>query len=255
MGILLSVVMPAYNEEECIEAVVGKWMALLRELEAAEGQECRMIVINDGSKDNTAALLDSLAARYPQLVVLHQPNSGHGKTVYNGYQKALELGSGWVFQVDSDDQFLPEDFTKLWSRREESLFILGRRLQRNDPAHRIFITKIVRLLLAMLFRVSLADSNIPYRLIRGAYLGILLRQFKEVPFAPNIFLAVLAKRDGQKLMEIPITHVERATGNVSIVKWGLIKACLRSARELLSFSAKMSSHLKEIKKLRTAGGI
>jgi dolichol-phosphate mannosyltransferase len=61
----------------------------------------------------------------------------------------------------------------------------------------------------MVFQCVLKDSNVPYRLIKGPYLQRLLNSLPEQPFAPNIFLSVLAKRDGQELFEIPIGHKER----------------------------------------------
>ena len=72
----LIVVMPTYNEAECIEKVCKKWLALVKNYSPA-----KLIVINDGSKDNTQAILDSLQSQNPELVVVHQPNGGHGKAV------------------------------------------------------------------------------------------------------------------------------------------------------------------------------
>jgi len=168
--------------------------------------------------------------------VVHQQNGGHGNAVLNGYAEAMKQDPEWVFQVDSDNQFLPIDFPKLWERRNESDFILGYRKKRYDEFNRLVITRIVRVLIFMLYRVFVTDSNIPYRLIKGSYMKLLLRDLPGRPFAPNIFLSVMAKKDGNDLMFIPVTHKERETGQVSIIKWKLLKVCFRSARELLSFA-------------------
>ncbi|NDC40244.1 MAG: glycosyltransferase family 2 protein [Chitinophagia bacterium] len=230
----LIVVIPVYNEQECIEEVITSWGNFLNGY--LKNTSFKIIVVNDGSKDNTPKILDNIKSSLPYLQVVHQQNGGHGNAVLNGYAEAMKQDPEWVFQVDSDNQFLPIDFPKLWERRNESDFILGYRKKRYDEFNRLVITRIVRVLIFMLYRVFVTDSNIPYRLIKGSYMKLLLRDLPGRPFAPNIFLSVMAKKDGNDLMFIPVTHKERETGQVSIIKWKLLKVCFRSARELLSFA-------------------
>lgn len=233
-----ALVMPAYNEQECIEGVVKSWRQQLAE--TVKGP-FRLVVVNDGSRDQTGAILDRLAQEIPELVPVHQPNGGHGAALYTGYNKALELGAAYIFQTDSDDQFKATDFALLWAQRETSPFLLGNRRRRFDPLHRLVITRIMRFFLFLIFGAWLVDANIPFRLIRADYLRRLLGRLPKGLFAPNIFLTVLAARDGRKLGHIPVTHIERATGKVSIVRWKLIKVCLRSARELFLFRLSLFS--------------
>ena len=205
----LCIVMPAYNEEGCIARVVGSWLQLSRLIDT----EVKLVVVNDGSKDRTGQILEDLSKKHPQLVVVTQPNAGHGKALVNGYCKALDLGARWVFQTDSDDQFRAQDFPQLWEKRDLSKFVTGRRKNRHDPLHRLVITRILRGLINALYSVDLKDSNVPFRLIRADYLRALLKALpSDAPFAPNIFIAVLAKKDGQELFEIPISHAERKLG-------------------------------------------
>ena len=239
----LIIVMPAYNESGCIEAVTNSWLSSFNKLNI---QDAKLIVVNDGSKDNTGEILDKAAESDSRLMVVHQQNGGHGNALMNAYKKSLEFSPQWVFHVDSDDQFKPDDLTKLWSKRNESKFILGYRAVRHDAFHRLVITKILVLINFFLFRVFLKDSNVPFRLIKGEYLRRLINLLPAGVFAPNIFLTVLAARDGQNLMHIPITHEDRKTGQVSIVKWKLIKVCIRSAKELYLFSLALKSKIKEL---------
>jgi glycosyltransferase involved in cell wall biosynthesis len=111
MSIKLAIVMPAYNEEECMADVVKIWSDLL-DTEFA-GENTRLIVVNDGSRDNTGKILDEIQPQYPKLIVVHQPNGGHGNAVVHAYRKAVEIGAEYVFQTDSDDQFIPEDVKTL----------------------------------------------------------------------------------------------------------------------------------------------
>ncbi len=241
----LVVVIPVYNEDGCIEEVITSWGTFLKNY--FQKEQFRILVINDGSKDNTPAILDKLAGTLSYLEVIHQKNGGHGNAVLNGYRKAISYKPEWVFQTDSDNQFRPEDFPSLWESRGESDFLLGYRKKRYDDANRLIITRIVRLINLFFFRVYIPDSNVPYRLIKGDYLARLLRVMPNNPFAPNIFLSVLAKRDGNDLKSIPVVHKERETGMVSIIKWKLLKVCLRTTRELMSFSLTLNNKLKSLK--------
>jgi dolichol-phosphate mannosyltransferase len=237
--------MPAYNEEECIEKVVGSWTDFLEKKFPKD--DTTLIVINDGSKDRTGEILDRLAKTNARLTVINQKNGGHGNAVVNGYRKAVALQSRYVFQTDSDDQFVTDDFEKLWNKRNESRFILGYREIRHDASVRLFITKVLRGTISTVYGTYILDSNIPFRLIEGEFLKKLLQQLPNPePFAPNIFLAVMAKKSGEKLFDIPITHKDRETGTVSIVKWNLWKVCIRSFRELLRFRIELNDKVKAL---------
>jgi len=246
MTFLLSIVMPAYNEQDCIEKVVHNWTSFLKN--KFPNDNTTLIVINDGSKDNTKVLLDKLEKEVTNLTVVNQKNGGHGNAVVNGYRKALELNSQYVFQTDSDDQFISDDFDKLWNKRSQSEFILGYREVRHDAGVRLFITKFLRATISFVYGTYIMDSNIPFRLIKGTFLQKLMNQLPNPePFAPNIFLSVMAKKSGQELFDIPITHKDRETGEVSIVKWNLWKVCIRSFKELLRFRLELNQHVKAIR--------
>jgi len=230
----LVIVMPVHNEAGCVTSVVHKWGAL------ASHHNGVLLVLNDGSTDDTAELLEGLQLKISNLKVIDKPNEGHGATILRGYREALELRPDWVFQTDSDDQFIPDDFAYLWNARSRSPFLLGCRRDRNDPFHRLVITRINRLLLLLLFGVSIQDANIPYRLIHASFLRELLMQLPFAPFAPNIFLSVLARSHDVCLLESPVSHVKRRTGGVSIVRWSLVKACVTTVRELIAFRIQLT---------------
>jgi glycosyltransferase involved in cell wall biosynthesis len=241
--------MPVYNEAECIEAVVRAWIA---ELARSCANSFSMIVVNDGSKDETGRILDRLATEDPRIRVVHQANAGHGAALLRGYNEAVKSGSAYVFQVDSDDQFEPSDFARLWEKRAESKFILGYREVRHDALHRLIITRIMKTVLFFFFGAWIGDANIPYRLIETAYLGRLLEALPKSVFAPNIFLSVLASKEGQDLKSIPVSHRDRRTGTVSIVRWTLIRACLRCLRELFAFRISLGTKVSTLRGERTS---
>jgi len=239
--------MPAYNEGEVIAEVVAKWTNHLKQSFKVEDNPI-LIVVNDGSKDNTGATLSELSKSNPLLIPVNQPNGGHGNAVVNAYKKALEMGAEYVFQTDSDDQFEANDFNKLWEKRHQSDFILGFRKTRFDAPIRLFITRILKASIYLFLGAPIEDSNIPFRLIKGSYLQKLIDHLPEpTPFAPNIFIAVMAKRAGQTLFSIPITHKDRHTGEVSIKKMKLLKVCWQSFKELVAFRKALPAIVKDLK--------
>lgn len=225
------VVMPAYNEAGCIEEVVREWISEVGNL----------IVVNDGSRDATGEILDRLAAELPLLRVIHQKNAGHGVALITGYRAALDLGLPWVFQTDSDGQFLARDFRVLWSQRHISAFLLGRRAVRNDHPIRIYLSRVHAYILRLLFGVNLVDSNVPYRLMHSDLLANYLRHIPPRTFAPNVMLSILAARDGHAVGFHPVSHRERQTGVVSIRGWKTAKIGWLVLRQLFAFRNSLSA--------------
>lgn len=223
------VVMPAYNEAGCIEEVAREWTAAVG----------RLIVVNDGSRDATGETLDRLAVELPLLRVIHQENAGHGPALLTGYRAALDSGTPWIFQTDSDGQFRAEDFFLLWEKRAQSDFLAGQRLTRHDHPARIWLSGIHAKILRALFGVSLADPNVPYRLMRAEALRSYLARIPEGTFAPNVMLSVLAARDGHELGFVPVSHRARRTGVVSIRGWKTLRIGRLVLGQLLAFRRKL----------------
>lgn len=236
--------MPAYNEEECIAGVVQGW---LNEFQRLFADNFRMVVVNDGSRDRTGKILDALATTESRLRVINQPNAGHGGALLRGYREAVALNPDYVFHVDSDDQFKPADFELLWRRRTESTCILGYRFVRHDALHRLVITRILRFVLMLLYGRYMKDSNVPFRLLKTGFLAEALRIIPPQTFAPNIFIAVLGARIDADLMHIPVSHEDRKTGTVSIVRWKLIRVCFRCVGELFAFRRILADNVPSLK--------
>jgi glycosyltransferase involved in cell wall biosynthesis len=225
------VVMPVYNEAGCIRDVCLEWLKALDMLPAA-----RLVAVNDGSSDASGAILAELAtAAGGRLEVVEQANGGHGAAVRRGYERALESGCEWVFQVDSDGQFRAGDFEKLWRRRHEADFLLGRRAGRRDPAARRALSRAHGLLVGLLFGVSIRDPNCPFRLMRASCLAKMLERVPRTVFAPNVLLAIEARRAGLRFVEIPVGHLPRKAGTGSLRPLRLIPIAWRCFKELRDF--------------------
>lgn len=225
----LIVVMPVYNEAGCIKQVLDEWLAILRKVDGV------LLVINDGSTDGTQAVLETVKNAEPRLHIITQSNGGHGAAILRGYREAIALGPKYIFQTDSDDQIKAESFMSLWNARNRSPFIVAIRHHRQDGRLRLTISKISKIINALLFGATIQDANVPFRLMKKTLLAELLAELPKAVFAPNIFLSILAVKRGIQIEEIPVWHKARTTGKESIRRLKLLKACATSAQELIAF--------------------
>lgn len=214
--------MPVYNEGEVIAQVVRSWVDALSALDIS----FRVLVLNDGSKDDTAEKLQAFADD-ARVEVINKANSGHGPTITVGYRRACEIAR-WVFQVDSDDEMSPDYFAKLWNKRDKYDAIFGIRQNREQNFGRSFISAASRLTVRFFFRRGVRDVNVPYRLMRADLLQQVVNAIPDDIFAPNVIISGAFARGGARLTNIPVPHEGRKTGAVSIVKWKLWKSAFKA---------------------------
>ncbi len=227
MGV--SLVMPAYNEEGCIEEVVKRYHTeVISKLDQAE-----FIVVDDCSTDRTWEILKRLSHEYGIRVIRPEHNGGHGKAVRLGLSQAKY---DVIFQSDSDDQNNPQDFWKLYAKLSEYDYVIGYRQTRHDPLHRLVITRIVRLLGFLLYGYWVWDSNSPFKVLKKSVLDEVLPTVPANTFAPSILIAYMTKAKGFKLIETPVEHLPRTTGTISIMGWKLFKICCSCVGEFIDFA-------------------
>ena len=222
----LSVVMPVYREAAILPAVLAAWSAALD----GAGIDYELRAYDDGSPDESLALLRERAAADPRLIVASHANVGHGPTLLRGYGEAR---ARWVLQIDSDDELPPEPFLELWKGREALDFGVAVRAFGRRRADRRALSLLARLVVRAAFGPGLRDPNAPYRLMRGSWLRDALRRLPEQAFAPNVLLAGLAIRDGIRLREVPVAARPRRTGVSSLGGSALWRGAWRSLRETL----------------------
>lgn len=218
----LALVMPVYNEEGCIAAVVRSW----RDMLGASGIHFVMIVIDDGSRDRTAEILQDFAGD-ERIRVIHQRNAGHGPTILRGYARAVTMAD-WVFQCDSDNQMGPESFGGLWEMRHEADAVFGCRRHRRQNLQRSLISFCSRVAVGLLFARGVGDVNTPYRLMRASVLQSILELIPPGAFAPNVILCGALILVRARIRSVPVPCRPRQTGRASIVRWRLWKVAFLS---------------------------
>lgn len=144
-------------------------------------------------------------------------NNGHGATVLYGYHYALDHGADFVFQTDSDGQTLPSEFEQFWDQREAWDMVIGWRNNRQDGGSRIFVTRILRLVIRICFGVSVKDANTPFRLMKAdtlrRYIDLIPNDFKSVQCG---LVSNLCKKGDACVKYLPITFRPRQGGINSI---------------------------------------
>ena len=219
-GHAVSAVLPAYNEQDVLRQSV-------QELHAALEKQCErfeILIVDDGSTDDTPRLADELADEYEAVrAIHHRPNTGYGAALRTGFTSArLPL----VFYTDADSQFVPGEIGLLLERIGEADIVTGYRADRQDPWQRKFFSWGFKKFIGFIFGVRVRDCDCAFKLYRRKVFG-------EITIDSDMFFVdaeVLAKAAvlGYRIDEVAVTHRPRAGGE-STVRLSHILSTLREA--------------------------
>jgi dolichol-phosphate mannosyltransferase len=207
-----TVCLPTYDERENIEAIVA---ALLERLGPDDG----VLVIDDNSPDGTGEIADSLAAGEPRVSVLHRAEKeGLGPAYLAGFRRALADGAELVLEMDADFSHDPEDVPRLIAAAAEADVVLGSRYVRGGRVEnwgplRRFVSRAGSLYAQMLLATHVRDLTGGFKCYRREVLeAIDLEAVSARGYAFQIETTYRALRHGFRVVEIPITFVDRREG-------------------------------------------
>ncbi len=235
----LYIIIPAYNEEDNIRTVIEDWYPVI-EKNNGDG-ESRLIIINDGSLDNTYQILMEEKEKRPLLHPISKANSGHGATVLYGYKYAIMNGVDYVFQTDADGQTLPAEFDRLWEERNFYDMVIGDRAHRKDGISRKVVAYVLRVCICLCFQVKVADANTPFRLMKAKTLQELLEDIPPEFNLTNVLLTVLFHKKNKKVKYIPITFRQRQGGVNSINITKIFKIGIHAMSDFMKINKKLFS--------------
>lgn len=231
---------PAYNDGGTIPSMVLTALMTLRKLT----DDYEIIVVNDGSTDYTAEVLEELASRYPELRVIHHPqNRGYGAALRTGFAAATKE---WVFYTDGDAQYDPRELSRLVEALEEGVDVVnGYKIVRHDPISRRIIGRLYHHFVRLTFGFKLRDVDCDFRLIRRSL-------FDRIPLESNtgtICLEMVKKFQdaGCVFVEVPVHHYHRQYGVSQFFNW---RRLLRTAQHLAVLWWKLvvrKEHLRQIR--------
>ncbi|MCZ2525239.1 polyprenol monophosphomannose synthase [Streptomyces sp. NPDC059506] len=220
------VIVPTYNEAENIEAVVARVRAAV--------PEAHVLVADDNSPDGTGKIADELAAADPQVSVLHRRGKeGLGAAYLAGFAWGAERGFGVLVEMDADGSHQPEELPRLLTALKGADVVLGSRWVPggrivNWPRSREFLSRGGSTYSRLLLDVPIRDVTGGFRAFRAEALKELgLRDVASQGYCFQVDLARRAVRAGLRVVEVPITFVERERGDSKMSRDIVVEALWR----------------------------
>ena len=201
----ISAFFPCYNDANTIGDLVKQADRVLGELT----DDYEIIVVNDGSRDESASVLAALAKQVPRLrVVHHLINRGYGAALRSGFEHATK---DLVFYTDGDGQYdVNEISILLMLLTDDTHFVNGMKMTRQDPPHRVFIGNLHRFVTRWSFWLPINDVDCDFRLIRRSILDKI--RLSSSSGSICVELVKQAQRAGAQFREVSIHHYARRSG-------------------------------------------
>jgi glycosyltransferase involved in cell wall biosynthesis len=201
----ISVFFPAYNDGGTIGSMVTEAIATLKRLT----DDYEVIVVNDGSSDNTQEVLGELEQVYPQLRVIgHTKNRGYGGALRSGFAAA---NKDLIFYTDGDAQYDVRELASLLEALDSDVdWVNGYKIARSDTWYRLVIGRVYQHVVRFMFDLEVQDPDCDFRLIRSEV-------FKHVQLESNsgvICVEMMRKLQvaGFAVAEVPVHHYHRTYG-------------------------------------------
>jgi glycosyltransferase involved in cell wall biosynthesis len=209
----LSVIMPAYNEEQTLEEIVEKVLAVDMEKE--------LIIVDDGSRDRTREILrEKFMGRDDVKVIFHEKNSGKGAAVRTGISNA---SGDMIIIQDADLEYDPADYHMLVKPLVEGRaeVVYGSRVKRSNFRHRytlnLFAARLLSVMSNVLFGLEITDEPTCYKLFKADLIKAIEFNGDGFEWEPEV-TAKLGKR-GVKIFEVPISYYSRTIKEGKKIKW------------------------------------
>jgi glycosyltransferase involved in cell wall biosynthesis len=201
----ISAFFPCYNDEATIASMVSLTLTTIDDVGAVGS----VVVVNDGSTDGSAKVLDELAAREPRLRILtHERNSGYGAVLLSGFASATKQ---WVFYTDGDAQYDPTELALLVRQASDDVDVVqGYKLRRADSMTRRVVGRVYHRFVALFFGLEIRDTDCDFRLIRKAMLDKV--ELEHTSGAITVELVKKLQDAGAVFTEVGVHHYRRVYG-------------------------------------------
>jgi len=207
----LSVVFPCYNDSKTISDLIRTADRVGRSV----ADKLEIIVVNDGSTDNSPQVLADIQKKIPVLMVIsHAKNMGYGATIWHGLKSA---GNDYVFYTDGDGQYDPAELVKLVEKLgPNTMLVNGYKTNRQDALYRIMIGKLYNFFVKTVFNIKLKDVDCDFRLFRKDALDKL--DIKEHGGTMCLEMVKKIEKLGGEILEVPVSHYPRKYGKSQFFK-------------------------------------
>jgi glycosyltransferase involved in cell wall biosynthesis len=203
--ISLTAFFPAYNDQHTIEGIVRTVADEIRKVT----DDFEVLVVNDGSKDQTGSVLNRLAAELPFLrVIHHESNRGYGAALITGFTNAKK---DLIFYTDGDGQYDVRELQNLLAHLKPNVDLVnGYKVKRADAWYRIWIGAIYRQAMRWAFRLSIRDVDCDFRLFRRYVFDTIHLESRSGVIC--VEMAKKFERAGFRMVEVPVSHYPRRHG-------------------------------------------
>lgn len=216
----LSIIVLAYNDAPALPALVEEMTRALK----PRFPEYEIVIVNDGSADDTLETARKLAETYGEVrVISHDQNQGVGKAFQSGVRAARFDIIGFI---DGDGQYSPADFPKLFECLQHADAALGVRVRRQDPHGRSIVSRFFNTLLAWRFGLKTRDTNAGIKIYRRKVLEKIQPLLSNAAFF-NAEILIKAQAAGFILQECPVDHRARTFGQARGLCWANVAEVLR----------------------------
>jgi glycosyltransferase involved in cell wall biosynthesis len=223
----LSVILPAHNEEVAIAETVCS----VRDAVSSWTDDFEIIVVNDGSQDQTRAIVEAIAVADQRIrLINHVVNQGYGAALVSGFEA---ITKDLVFFMDSDGQFDIHDLEQFFPLIERFDAVLGYRIDRQDTWMRKVNAWGWKMLVRMVFHLNVRDIDCAFKLYRSKFFHEHVLETRGAMINTEILYKF--KRAGYTYTEVGVHHLPRHGGRATGAKPAVI---LRAFRELFIYARK-----------------
>lgn len=206
----LSVFFPAFNEESNITQTIEEAQSVLADLDI---KPYEVIIVNDGSKDQTQEIAEGLAKKDPRIKVInHLTNLGYGEALKTGFYNSKYE---WIVFTDSDGQFDFQEITRLIEKTDQADMVVGYRVNRQDHLMRIFNGKGWTFLANLLFGIGVRDVDCAFKLLKREIIEKIPKLESERGAMISPELLAKTKQAGFTIEQVPVSHHPRRSGKAT----------------------------------------
>jgi dolichol-phosphate mannosyltransferase len=205
------VIVPTYNERENLPRMVQKLLSVPGGVE--------MLVVDDNSPDGTGKVADELAARHPQIHVLHRmEKNGLGRAYIAGFKWALERQYEFIFEMDCDFSHDPDEIPNFLKAAKQADLVLGSRYSGgvrvlNWPLKRLLLSRLAGVYVSFVTGMPFSDPTGGYKCFHRRCLEAIEHEIvKSNGYSFQIEMTHRLWREGFKVAEVPITFADRVEG-------------------------------------------
>ncbi len=201
----LTIFFPVFNDRFTIPILVKKALKIAKKV----ARTFEIIIINDGSTDDSLFIIKNLQRKYPFIrVISHKKTQGYGSALRDGFSHATK---DWIFYTDGDGQYDPSELTNLVEKVTTRIDVVnGYKLFRSDPWLRKLVGALYNRIVRFLYHIPIRDVDCDFRLIRRESLREITLTSKSGLICVELVTKLIGS--GARFTEVPVSHYPRGHG-------------------------------------------